>query len=125
MTNHLPSFRRATITRVTTLECAKCSNGMHLDGFPDWTLPRTLWCPWCGTQQVYTEEKTTTYPEKEVDIPMDIINGSSLTTERDRELFKIRLTTFLAVHLATAPREQLEAIEREMMCYRPVADHRK
>lgn len=125
MTNHLPSFRRATITRVTTLECAKCSNGMHLDGFPDWTLPWTLWCPWCGTKQVYTKEKTTTYSKKEADIPMDIINGSSLTTERDRELFKVRLQTFLDLHLPTAPREQLEAIEREMLNYRPVADHRK
>ncbi len=125
MTRQLPLFRRVTVTRVTTLECAVCTNGMHLDGFPDWTLPRTLWCPWCGTKQVYTKEKTTTYSKKEVDIPMDIINGSSLTTERDRELFKVRLQTFLDFYLTTAPREQLEAIEREMLSYRPTADHRK
>ena len=56
---------------------------------------------------------------------MDTINTSSLTTERDRELFKIRLKTFLDFSLPTAPREQLEAIEREMMNYRPAADHRK
>ncbi len=125
MTDNLPSFRRATITRVTTLECAKCSNGMHLDGFPELTLPRTLWCPWCGTKQIYPAEKSIAYQEKEVDIPMDIINGSRLTTERDRELFKIRLKTFLDFYLTTAPREQLEAIEREMLSYRPTADHRK
>lgn len=83
---------------------------MHLDGFPDWVLPRTLWCPWCGTEQIYPAEKSISYQEKEVDIPMDIINGSSLTTERE---------------LPTAPREQLEAIEREMLHYRPRADHRK
>ncbi len=125
MTSQLPFFRRATVTRVTTLECEKCGNGMHLDGFPDWTLPRTLLCPWCGTEQIYTKEKTTAYSKKEVDIPMDIINGSRLTTERDRELFKVRLQTFLDLHLPTAPREQLESIEREMLNYRPVADHRK
>ena len=125
MTSQLPFFRRATVTRVTTLECDKCGNGMHLDGFPDWTLPRTLWCPWCGTKQIYPAEKSIAYQEKEVDIPMDIINGSSLTTERDRELFKIRLKTFLDFYLTTAPREQLEAIEREMLSYRPTADHRK
>ena len=56
---------------------------------------------------------------------MDIINGSNLTTERDRELFKVRLQTFLDLHLPTAPREQLESIEREMLNYRPVAAHRK
>jgi len=56
---------------------------------------------------------------------MGIINESSLTTERDRELFKIRLKTFLDFYLTTAPREQLEAIEREMLSYRPTADHRK
>lgn len=125
MTSQLPFFRRATVTRVTTLECDKCGNGMHLDGFPEWTLPRTLWCPWCGTKQIYPAEKSIAYQEKEVDIPMDIINGSSLTTERDRELFKIRLKTFLDFYLTTAPREQLEAIEREMLSYRPTADHRK
>lgn len=125
MTSQLPFFRRATVTRVTTLECEKCGNGMHLDGFPDRTLPRTLWCPWCGTKQVYTKEKTTTYSKKEVDIPMDIINGSSLTTERERAYFKARVQTFLDLHLTTAPREQLESIEREMLNYRPVADHRK
>ena len=125
MTRQLPLFRRVTVTRVTTLECAVCTNGMHLDGFPDWTLPRTLWCPWCGTKQVYTKEKQQLIPKKEVDIPMDIINGSNLTTERDRELFKVRLQTFLDLHLPTAPREQLESIEREMLNYRPVADHRK
>lgn len=125
MTSQLPFFRRATVTRVTTLECAVCTNGMHLDGFPDWTLPRTLLCPWCGTEQIYTKEKTTTYSKKEVDIPMDIINGSSLTTERERAYFKARVQTFLDLHLPTAPREQLESIEREMLNYRPVADHRK
>lgn len=125
MTNPLPTIRRATVTRVTTLECATCTNGWHFDGFPDWPLPMALWCPWCGTKQVYTKEKTTTYSKKEVDIPMDIINGSRLTTERDRELFKVRLQTFLDLHLPTAPREQLESIEREMLNYRPVADHRK
>lgn len=125
MTIPTPSFRRVTVTRVTTLECAVCTNGMHLDGFPEWTLPRTLWCPWCGTKQIYPAEKSIAYQEKEVDIPMDIINGSSLTTERDRELFKIRLKTFLDFYLTTAPREQLEAIEREMLSYRPTADNRK
>ncbi|MER2626134.1 MAG: hypothetical protein ABTS22_19640, partial [Accumulibacter sp.] len=70
-------------------------------------------------------EKSIAYQEKEVDIPMDIISGSSLTTERDRAYFKARVQTFLDLHLATAPREQLEAIEREMLNYRPVADHRK
>lgn len=125
MTRPMLSFRRVTVTRVTTLECAVCTNGMHLDGFPDWTLPQELWCPWCGTQQVYAKEKTTTYSEKEVDIPMDIINGSSLTTERERAYFKARVQAFLDLHLATAPREQLESIEREMLNYRPVADHRK
>ena len=125
MTIPTPSFRRVTVTRVTTLECAVCTNGMHLDGFPEWTLPRTLWCPWCGTKQIYPAEKSIAYQEKEVDIPMDIINGSSLTTERDRELFKIRLKTFLDFYQTTAPREQLEAIEREMLSYRPTADNRK
>jgi hypothetical protein len=125
MTNPLPTIRRATVTRVTTLECATCTNGWHFDGFPDWTLPMTLWCPWCGTKQVYTKEKTTTYSKKEVDIPMDIINGSSLTTERERAYFKARVQTFLDLHLPTAPREQLESIEREMLNYRPTADHRK
>jgi hypothetical protein len=98
---------------------------MHLDGFPDWTLPRTLWCPWCGTKQIYPAEKSIAYQEKEVDIPMDIINGSRLTTERERAYFKARVQTFLDLHLPTAPREQLEAIEREMLHYRPTADHRK
>ena len=125
MTDNLLSFRRVTVTRVTTLECAVCTNGMHLDGFPEWTLPRTLWCPWCGTKQIYPAEKSIAYQEKEVDIPMDIISGSRLTTERDRAYFKARVQTFLDLHLATAPREQLEAIEREMLNYRPVADHRK
>lgn len=125
MTRQLPLFRRVTVTRVTTLECAVCTNGMHLDGFPDWTLPQALWCPWCGTQQIYPAEKSTTYQEKEADIPMDSISGSSLTTERDRAYFKARVQTFLDLHLPTAPREQLEAIEREMLNYRPVADHRK
>lgn len=125
MTSQLPFFRRVTVTRVTTLECAVCTNGMHLDGFPDWTLPRTLWCPWCGTKQIYPAEKSIAYQEKEVDIPMDIINGSSLTTERERAYFKARVQTFLDLHLPTAPREQLEAIEREMLHYRPTADHRK
>ena len=125
MTNHLPSFRSVAITRVTTLECAVCTNGMHLDGFPDWTLPRRLWCPWCGTEQIYHAEKSISYQEKEADIPMDIINGSSLTTERDRDLFRVNVQMFLDLYLTTAPREQLEAIEREMLHYRPTADHRK
>jgi hypothetical protein len=125
MTNPLPTIRRATVTRVTTLECAVCTNRMHLDGFPVWTLPRTLWCPWCGAEQIYPVEKSIAYQEKEVDIPVDIINGSSLTTERERAYFKARVQTFLDLHLQTAPREQLEAIEREMLHYRPTADHRK
>jgi hypothetical protein len=58
-------------------------------------------------------------------VTRDIINGSSLTTERERAYFKARVQTFLDLHLPTAPREQLESIEREMLNYRPVADHRK
>lgn len=125
MTSSLPTIRRVTVTKITTLECATCTNGWHFDGFPDWTLPRTLRCPWCGTEQIYSAEKSNPFSEKETDIPMDIINGSSITTERDRELFKIRVQVFMDQHLITAPREQLESIEREMLSYRPVADHRK
>ena len=125
MTRPLPAIRRVTVTRVTTLECAVCTNGWHFDGFPDWTLPRTLFCPWCGAEQVYLADKPTIFCENEEDNLMGIINESSLTTERDRELFKIRLKTFLDFYLTTAPREQLEAIEREMLSYRPTADHRK
>jgi hypothetical protein len=92
--------------------------------FPDHTRPRTLFCPWCRAEQVYPADKQTIFCEKDTDNLMDI-NTSSLTTERDRELFKIRLQTFLDSCLPTAPREQLEAIEREMLSYRPTADHRK
>ena len=56
---------------------------------------------------------------------MDIINTSSLTTKRDRDLFTLKMQAFVELHLETAPREQLESIEREMLNYRPVADHRK
>ncbi len=135
MTHQLPTIRRATVTRVTTLERAVCTNVWHFNGFPDWTLPRTLWCPWCGTEQVYPAEKfNTEYFEqlekiksnqKEIEEELRAMNESSLTTERDRELFKIRVQTFIDLHLATAPREQLESIEREMLRYRPTADHRK
>lgn len=125
MTYPLHTIRSSKVTRVTTLECAVCTNGWHFDGFPDWTLPRTLWCPWCGTEQVYPADKSSKFCENEADNLMDIINTSSLTTERDRELFKIRLKTFLDFYLTTAPREQLEAIELEMLSYRPTADHRK
>ena len=125
MTSQLPFFRRATVTRVTTLECDKCGNGMHLDGFPEWTLPRTLWCPWCGTKQIYPAEKSIAYQEKEVDIPMDIINGSSLTTEREREAFAAIVRDFIEHELPTAPREKLHDIELVMRGWRPTADHRK
>jgi hypothetical protein len=98
---------------------------MHLDGFPEWTLPRTLWCPWCGTKQIYPAEKTNTYSEKEVDIPMDIINGSSLTTEREREAFAAIVRDSIEHELPTAPREKLHDIELVMRGWRPTADHRK
>lgn len=55
----------------------------------------------------------------------DRVRKKSLTTERERAYFKARVQTFLDLHLQTAPREQLEAIEREMLHYRPTADHRK
>jgi hypothetical protein len=32
----------------------------------------TLWCPWCGTKQVYTKEKIIIYFKKEVDISDDV-----------------------------------------------------
>lgn len=125
MTSQLPLFRHVTVTRVTTLECAVCTNGMHLDGFPDWTLPRTLWCPWCGTEQIYTKEKSTTYSGKDVDILMDIINEPSLTTEREREVFAAIVRDFIERELPTAPREKLHDIELVMRGWRPIADHRK
>lgn len=125
MTSQLPIFRSVTVTRVTTLECAVCANGMYLDDFPDWTLPRTLWCPWCGTEQIYTKEKTTAYSKKEGDIPMDIINGSSLTTEREREAFAAIVRDFIERELSTAPRKKLHDIELVMRGWRPTADHRK
>ena len=65
MTYPLHTIRSSKVTRVTTLECAVCTNGWHFDGFPDWTLPRTLWCPWCGTEQVYPADKPSPSCENE------------------------------------------------------------
>lgn len=125
MTNPLPTIRRATVTRVTTLECSSCTNGWHFDGFPDWTLPRTLWCPWCGTEQVYPADKPSPFCEKDTDNLMDIINTSSMTTQREREAFAAVVLDFIEHDLPTAPREQLHDIELVMRYWRPTADHRK
>lgn len=124
MTRQLPIVRYAAVTKITKLACAVCTNTWQMVDFPDHTRPRTLFCPWCRTEQVYPADKPTLFCEKDTDILMDI-NTSSMTTERDRELFKVRLQTFLDFYLPTAPREQLESIEREMLSYRPTADHRK
>lgn len=125
MTHQLPTIRRATVKRVTTLECAVCTNCWHFDGFPDWTLPRTLLCPWCGTEQVYPADKPNPFCENETENPMDIINGSSLTTEREREVFAAIVRDFIERELSTAPHEKLHDIELVMRGWRPTADHRK
>ena len=125
MPEQLPIVRYAAVTKTTKLSCVMCTNEWQMVDFPDHTRPRTLFCPWCGEEQVYPADKPNQFCENEADNLMDIINTSSLTTERDRELFKLRVQSFVELHLATAPREQLEAIEREMLSYRPTADHRK
>ncbi len=56
---------------------------------------------------------------------MDIINGSSLTTEREREVFAAIVRDFIERELPTAPREKLHDIELVMRGWRPTADHRK
>lgn len=125
MTIPTPSFRRVTVTRVTTLECAVCTNGWHFEGSPTGRYHGHYFARGAEPSKFYLADKPTIFCENEEDNLMGIINESSLTTERDRELFKIRLKTFLDFYLTTAPREQLEAIEREMLSYRPTADHRK
>lgn len=50
---------------------------------------------------------------------------SSLTTAREREVFKSIVRDFLANNLSTAPREQLHDIEAALFRWRPVADHRR
>lgn len=125
MASQLPIVRYAAVTKITKLSCVMCTNEWQIVDFPDQTRPRELWCPWCGDEQVYLADKDSQFCEKDTDNLMDIINTSSLTTERDRELFKLRVQAFVELHLATAPREQLESIEREILSYRPTADHRK
>ena len=56
---------------------------------------------------------------------MDIINGSSLTTEREREAFAAIVRDFIERELSTAPRKKLHDIELVMRGWRPTADHRK
>lgn len=124
MTDQLPIVRYAAVTKITKLGCAVCTRTWQIVDFPDHTRPRTLFCPWCRAEQVYPADKPSQFCEKDTDILMDI-NASSLTTERDRELFKLRVQLFIDLRLATAPREQLESIEREILSYRPTADHRK
>jgi hypothetical protein len=50
---------------------------------------------------------------------------SCLSTERERQIFSELLDTWRENHLATAPREQLRAIERAMYRPAPVAIHRE
>lgn len=50
---------------------------------------------------------------------------SGLTTAREREEFKSLTRDFLAHNLASAPREQLHAIEAAMFRWAPTADHRR
>lgn len=50
---------------------------------------------------------------------------SCLTTAREREEFKSLTRDFLAHNLASAPREQLHAIEAAMFRWAPTADHRR
>lgn len=125
MTIPTPSFRRVTVTRVTTLECAVCTNGWHFGGSPTGRYHGHYFARGAEPSKFILLINQQFFCENEEDNLMGIINESSLTTERDRELFKIRLKTFLDFYLSTAPREQLEAIEREMLSYRPTADHRK
>lgn len=56
---------------------------------------------------------------------MDIINTSSMTTQREREAFAAVVLDFIEHDLPTAPREQLHDIELVMRYWRPTADHRK
>lgn len=53
------------------------------------------------------------------------MNESGLSTAREREEFKALVRDFLTHNLATAPREQLQAIERAMFRWAPTADHRR
>jgi len=53
------------------------------------------------------------------------INTSSLTTKRERDAFAAVVLDFIKQDLLTAPREQLQDIERVMRYWRPTADHRK
>jgi hypothetical protein len=42
--------------KITTLQCDACTSEWHLNGFPDWTRPAVVRCPWCGAQQIYPAE---------------------------------------------------------------------
>lgn len=50
---------------------------------------------------------------------------SGLTTARERADFEALARNFLATKLATAPPEQLHAIEAAMFRWAPTADHRR
>jgi hypothetical protein len=125
MAEQLPIIRYAAVTKITKLACAVCTNTWQMVDFPDHTRPRTLFCPWCKAEQVYLADKPSLFCEKDTDIPMDIINGSSLTTEREREVFAAIVRDFIERELPTAPREKLHDIELVMRGWRPTADHRK
>lgn len=127
-TTPLRTVRRATVTKITTLQCDACTNGWHLDGFPDWTRPAVVRCPWCGIQQFYPEEPR----QHGADLCDDIeaeqeldMTESGLTTQREREAFTALVNEFLERDLPNAPRKQLQDIERFIRSWKPVADHRR